>query len=99
MSVRRIKVWMMWATCLGLVGAVATDVHAFGKKNACDDPCANPCDSGRGGLFDLFGKRKAKSGNADCNPCGPYAGAYGGYGGPCDTPCAPAVPAAPVAPA
>jgi hypothetical protein len=100
MSVRRMKVWMMWATCLGLIGIVAGDAHAFGglfkKKDNCADPCAtaaadpcaSSCDSGRGGLRDWFGNRKAKWGSRGASDCGPAAFASG--------PCGP-VMGAPVA--
>lgn len=91
MSIRRIKTWIMTATCAGLLGLVAGDAHAFGgkvfgKKDACDPcptACADPC-ADKGGLKDWFAGLRGKLG-----------GLRAGHGGACADPCAPAAPAAP----
>jgi hypothetical protein len=84
MSFRRIKTWIMTATCAGLLGLVAGDAHAFGgkvfgKKDACDPcptACADPCADKGGGLKDWFaglrgklgGWRAGHGGSGDCGP-------------------------------
>jgi hypothetical protein len=88
MSIRRIKTWLMTATCVGLLGLVAGDAHAFcgkfAKKDPCATPCATPCtDPCAGGFKDRL--------------AGLFSGLRAGRG--TTVPCAPAVPATPAGPA
>ena len=60
MSVMRLKGLVMTAVCAGLIGAVATDVQAFGGKKKKGGDCCDPCATA------AFGGAGAYAG--DCGP-------------------------------
>lgn len=109
MSVVRIKTWLMTAACVGLMGLVAGDAHAFcgkvfKKKDACADPCAAPAaapcaDPCAGGGKKLGGGLRDWFAGLGRGGRG-WGGGAGDCGSPCGTAggCGPAVAAPAPAP-